>query len=173
MGFRSAQERASERQGEGEGEGEGESKGEGGRERKNERDDYIHSHLYIHAYAQTQTQTKAQTDRHTDTDTQTQSERARRDMYWRIILGSCVHFCFLLHFFSRSIAGAIEGWRKVVHSMPPCLRQICGGLILVCGLIRQHSIRIDALYTYRHIGIRHIFYFYRRVGVDIYFIFMR
>ena len=60
-----------------------------------------------------------------------------------------------------------------MHSMPPCLRQICGGLILVCGLIRQHSIRIDALYTYRHIGIRHIFYFYRRVGVDIYFIFMR
>ena len=60
-----------------------------------------------------------------------------------------------------------------MHSMPPCLRQICGGLILVCGLIRQHSIRIDALYTYRHIGIRHIFYFYRRVGLDIYFIFMR
>jgi hypothetical protein len=92
-------------------------------------------------------------------------------MYRRVIFGSCVHFfpsCFSLLGQSR----AIEGWRKVVRSMPPCLKRICGGLILICELIRQHRIRIDFQYTYRRIGKRYVFYFYRRVGVDIYFIFM-
>ena len=65
----------------------------------------------VYAYVQTQTQTKTQTHRQTFTDTQAQIERARKDMYGRIL--AVVFIFFLLLFFLRSIAGH-RGWRRVV-----------------------------------------------------------
>jgi hypothetical protein len=85
----------------------------------------LYVYIYIFAYSQTQTHRQTQ---HTDT-TYTHSAREKGETCL-VLYMVVVFICFLLLFFLRSIESD-RSVEEVVRSMPPCLRRICGGLILV------------------------------------------